>query len=280
MTRSFLRFQPGKILKFIIAMIIVVVLVYPVWWVLCIVFAKTGISVTGQIHIFPTSIIAGVDKIVDIFRTTVIAKAYFNSLAYVFFQVFGVLLLSSMAAFEFSINEFPGKRFLFILALVSLMVPGIVVLIPQYLLVAKIHWLNTIQGLVVPGLASAFGLFVMTQFMESLPRELFDAAQIDGCNHFSLYWYIALPLSKNGLITLAILQFIRTWGTFIWPLVVAQKQSAYTISQIVNSFNNVQQYATLDKIMTVNFLALIPSMLFYFFLQRFIVEGIARTGLK
>ena len=137
MTRSFLRFQPGKILKFIIAMIIVVVLVYPVWWVLCIVFAKTGISVTGQIHIFPTSIIAGVDKIVDIFRTTVIAKAYFNSLAYVFFQVFGVLLLSSMAAFEFSINEFPGKRFLFILALVSLMVPGIVVLIPSILACGK-----------------------------------------------------------------------------------------------------------------------------------------------
>jgi multiple sugar transport system permease protein len=160
------------------------------------------------------------------------------------------------------------------------MVPGIVVLIPQYLLASKLHWLNTTQGLVVPGLASAFGLFVMTQFMESLPRELFDAAQIDGCNHFKIYWYVALPLSKNGLITLAILQFIRTWGSFIWPLVVSQKQTAYTISQIVNMYNNVQQYATIDTIMAVNFLALVPSFIFYFFLQQYIVEGISRTGLK
>jgi multiple sugar transport system permease protein len=280
MTRSFSKISPGNIVRFIISMVVLVVLVYPVWWVVCIVFAKSGVSVTGHLQLYPTSLIAGIDKIIDVFHTTVIGKAYVNSLAYVFFQVLGVLLLSSMAAFEFSINEFPGKRFLFMLALVSLMVPGIVVLIPQYLLVADLHWLNTIQGLVVPGLASAFGLFVMTQFMESLPRELFDAAQIDGCNHFQLYWHIALPLSKNGLITLAILQFIRTWGTFIWPLVISQKQPAYTISQIVNSYNNVQQYATLDKIMAVNIMALIPSLIFYFTLQRFIVEGISRTGLK
>lgn len=261
-------------------MIILILLVYPIWWVVCIVFAQSGVSVTGHLQIYPTSIIAGINKFIDVFNTTNIARGYVNSLLYVFFQVLGVLLLSSMAAFEFSLNEFPGKRFLFMLALVSLMVPTIVVLIPQYLLVARMHWLNTIQGLVVPGLASAFGLFVMTQFMENLPSELFDAGSIDGCNHFALYWYIALPLSKNGLITLAILQFIRTWGTFIWPLVVSQKQNAYTISQIVNAFNNVQEYATLDKIMAVNFLALVPSLIFYFILQRFIVEGISRTGLK
>lgn len=280
MTRLFSKISPNKIVKWIIGMIILIVLVYPVWWVVTIVFAKSGVSVTGHLQLYPTSIIAGINKIVDVFQTTNIAKGYVNSLAYVFFQVLGVLFLSSMAAFEFSINEFPGKRFLFMLALVSLMVPSIVILIPQYLLVAKLHWLNTIQGLVVPGLASAFGLFVMTQYMESLPLELFDAAKIDGCNHFSLFWRIALPLSKNGLITLAILQFIRTWGTFIWPLVVAQKQTAYTISQIVNSYNNVQQYATLDKIMAINFMALIPSFIFFFTLQRFIVEGISKTGFK
>jgi multiple sugar transport system permease protein len=135
-----------------------------------------------------------------------------------------------MAGFEFALWEFPGKRFLFIFILSSLMIPTAVTLIPTYLLVVKLTWLNSLQGLVVPGLASAFGLFVMTQFMENLPKELFDAGQIDGLNHFGLYWSIALPLSKNALITLAILQFIRTWGNYIWPLVIAAKQQVYTKS--------------------------------------------------
>jgi multiple sugar transport system permease protein len=154
------------------------------------------------------------------------------------------------------------------------------ILIPEYLLVAHLGWLNTLQGLAVPGLASAFGLFVMTQFMESLPRELFDAAQIDGCNHFRLYWSIALPLSTNGLITLAILQFIRTWGSYIWPLVVSQKETAYTISQIVNALNSVQSFNTIDIIMTANLMALVPSFIFYFILQRYIIQGVVRSGLK
>ena len=280
MVRLFHGMTPSKIIKWIIGMIIVFVMVFPIYWVLCIVFADPGVSIAVNPYLYPTSLTAGINKIIGIFRETTIARAYVNSLGYVFFQVLGVLLICSMAAFEFALHDFPGKRVLFLIALLALMVPGIVVLIPTYLLVADLHWLNTLQGLVVPGLASAFGLFVLTQYMESLPRELFDAAQIDGCNHFRMYWSIALPLSKNGLITLAVLQFIRTWGSYIWPMVISQKQPSYTISQIVGAYNNVQQYATIDTIMAVNVMALVPSVLFYFFLQRFIIEGVARTGLK
>jgi multiple sugar transport system permease protein len=268
------------ILKWIIGMIILIVMVFPVWWVFSLVFSEPGVSVTINPHLYPTSISAGIYKIIDIFQSTTIARAYVISFAYVTIQVVGVLLLCSMAAFEFALQEFPGKKILFMVALVALMVPSIVVLIPTYLLVVRLGWLNTIQGLAVPGLASAFGLFVLTQYMENLPRELFDAAQMDGANHFRLYWNIALPLSKNGLITLAVLQFVRTWGSYIWPLVISQKQTAYTISQIVGSYNNVRQYATIDTIMAINLMALVPAFIFYFFLQRYIVEGVARSGLK
>ncbi len=272
--------KPAATGKWIIGMIILFIMVFPVWWVFCIVFSEPGASITVNPYLYPASFSAGIKKIVDIFQTTEIARAYVISISYVVIQVLGVLLICSMAAFEFAMHEFPGKRILFLIALVALMVPNIVVLIPTYLLVVDLGWLNTIQGLAIPGLASAFGLFVMTQFMENLPHELFDAAQIDGCNHFRLYWSIALPLSKNGIITLAILQFIRTWGSYIWPLVIAQKATAYTISQIVGAYNNVRQYATIDTIMAINLMALVPSFIFYFILQRYIVEGVARSGLK
>lgn len=280
MARFFHGVKPLTIGKWIVSMIVLIVLVFPIYWVFCIVFSKPGVSITVNPYLYPDSIIAGVKKIVGVFQNTPIATGYLNSILYAIIQVAGVLLLCSMAGFEFALYNFPGKQALFVLALVSLMVPSIVVLIPTYLLVVHLGWLNTIQGLAIPGLASAFGLFVMTQFMQSLPHELFDAAQIDGANHFTLYWSIALPLSKNALITLAILQYIRTWGSYIWPLVVSQKEFAYTIGQVVNAYNNVRQYATVDTIMAINLMALVPSFIFYFFLQRYIVEGVARSGLK
>jgi multiple sugar transport system permease protein len=245
-----------------------------------VVFSKSGVPVSINPRLYPSSISAGIANIAQVLTDSSILHAYFVSTVYVLCQVAGILFLSSMAAFEFSLYDFPGKRFLFMLALLSLMIPAAVTLIPTYLLVVKLHWLNTLQGLIVPGLASAFGLFVMTQFMENIPRELLDAGQIDGLNHFGLYWHIAIPLSKNALITLAILQYIHTWGNYIWPLVIAASQKAYTISQIVGLYNNPETYTTVNVIMAVNFLAMIPSVIFYIIFQRFIVEGVAMTGIK
>jgi multiple sugar transport system permease protein len=280
MVNTLRRTRLSSMAKWILGMMILLVMVFPIYWVFCIVFSEPGASITVNPYLYPASLSGGIHKIIGIFQTTKIARAYGISIAYVVIQVTGVLLLCSMAAFEFALYNFPGKRFLFWLALVALMVPGIVVLIPTYLLVVRLHWLNTIQGLAVPGLASAFGLFLLTQYMENMPHELFDAAEIDGCNHFQLYWFVGLPLAKNGLITLAVLQFIRTWGSYIWPLVISQKASAYTVSQIVGSYNNVRQYQTMDTIMAINLMALVPCFIFFFFLQRYIVEGVARSGLK
>ena len=270
----------GTFLKWIIAIIAGIVMLFPIWWMINVVFSFPGVPVSINPRLFPSSLTAGIENIAQVLSDTSILHAFYISIAFAFFQVIGVLFLCSMAAFEFALWEFPGKRFLFMLILMSLMIPAAVTLIPTYLLVVKLTWLNSLQGLVVPGLASAFGLFVMTQFMESLPRELLDAGQIDGLSHFGLYWVIAVPLSKSALITLAILQFIRTWGNYIWPLVIAAKQQAYTISQIVGLYNNPQTYTTVNVIMAVNLLATLPTILFYIIFQRFIVQGIATTGIK
>jgi multiple sugar transport system permease protein len=196
------------------------------------------------------------------------------------FSIIRTLVLCSMAAYEFALFEFPGKRVLFATILLSLMVPMAVTIIPTYLLVARLGWLNSTRGLVVPGVASAFGLFMLTQFFKDIPQEIMDAAKIDGASHFGGYWYIALPLSRNALITLAILTFMMTWGNFIWPMVVAKNAQSITVSQLINWYNDPNSFATVNSQMTAFLIAAIIPIIVYIIFQKQIVQGISITGLK
>src|SRR5690606_24260598 len=147
-----------------------------------------------------------------------------------------------------------------------------------YLLVADLGWLNTMQGLVVPGLASAFGLFMLVQFMRSMPMEMIEAARLDGASHFKSYWRIALPLSKNAMVTLAILTSMKTWGNFAWPLSVAPRPESYTVGQVVGLFNAPFSHQTVDVVMSANLPAAVPTLIFFLVFQRTMVESIAMRG--
>jgi len=264
------------ILKWAIALWAVVVAVFPIWWMINVVFAQSGEPVSINPRLYPTSLAAGFEKIRMILAETDYLRAYYVSLAYSLLTIAG----GSMAAFEFALFEFPGKRLMFAVVMVSLMVPTAVTIVPTYLLTAKLGWLNTMQGLVVPGLASAFGLFMLIQFMRTLPREMLEAARLDGATHFQLYLYFALPLSRNALVTLAILTFMRTWGNFAWPLIVAPNPEIYTVGQVVGLFNAPLSHQTVDVVMTANLLAALPPLIFFLIFQRKIVEGIAMSGSK
>lgn len=269
-----------KALKWLLAICIAIVAVFPIWWMFNVVFAESGIPVAINPRLYPTSLSAGFSKILMIFQETGYLRAYYVSIAYSLLTILGVLLLGSMAAFEFALFDFPGKALMFAVVMLSLMVPTAVTLIPTYLLTANLGWLNTMQGLVVPGLASAFGLFMLIQFMKTIPRDMLEAARMDGASHFQIYRYIALPLSKNALVTLAILTFMKTWGNFIWPLVVAPSPNMYTVGQIVGNFNAPFSHQTVDVVMTANLLAALPPLIFFLLFQRKIVEGIAMSGSK
>jgi ABC-type glycerol-3-phosphate transport system permease component len=268
------------VLKWAIALCAVVVAVFPIWWMVNVVFAQPGEPVSINPRLYPTSLGAGLAKIRMILAETDYLRAYYISLAYSLLTIGGVLLIGSMAAFEFALFDFPGKRLMFAVVMLSLMVPTAVTVIPTYLLTAKLGWLNTMQGLVVPGLASAFGLFMLVQFMKTLPREMLEAGRLDGATHFQLYLYLALPLSRNALVTLAILTFMRTWGNFTWPLIVAPNPEIYTVGQVVGLFNSPYSHQTVDVVMTANLLAALPPLIFFLIFQRKIVEGIAMSGSK
>jgi multiple sugar transport system permease protein len=270
----------ATVLRWTLAIAIALVAVFPIWWMINVVFAEPGTPVAINPRLYPTSLASGFSKVATILRETGYLHAYYISLTYSLLTIAGVLLVGSMAAFEFALFEFPGKRVLFAIVMLSLMVPTAVTLVPTYLLTASLGWLSTMQGLVVPGLASAFGLFMLIQFMKTIPREMLDAAYLDGASHFQVYRHIALPVSSNALTTLAILTFMRTWGNFIWPLVVAPKPELYTVSQIVGLFNAPFSHTTVDVVMTANLLAALPPLIFFLIFQRRIVEGVVMSGSK
>ena len=268
------------VLKWIVAICVAIVAVFPIVWMVNVVFAEPGIPVSINPRLLPTSFGAGIAKINTILSETGYLHAYYISITYSLLTIAGVLIIGSMAAFEFALFEFPGKRPMFAVVMLSLMVPTAVTLIPTYLLTASFGWLNTMQGLVVPGLASAFGLFMLIQFMRTIPREMIEAARLDGASHFQIYRHIALPLSRNALVTLAIITFMQTWGNFIWPLIVAPSPQMYTVGQVVGLFNAPFSHVTVDIVMAANLLAALPPLIFFLLFQRKIVEGIAMSGSK
>ncbi|MDB5664756.1 carbohydrate ABC transporter permease, partial [Cypionkella sp.] len=250
------------------------------WWMVNVVFSMPGEPVSLNPRLWPTSLSAGIEKIRVIFTETEYLRAYGISLIYAVLTIAGVLTFGSLAAFEFSLFDFPGRRILFGIILLSLMVPTAVTIIPTYLLTSQLGWLNTMHGLVVPGLASAFGLFMLVQFMRAVPKDMIEAARLDGASHFQIYWHIALPLCRNAMVTLAILTFMQTWGNYMWPLIVSSKPQLYTVGQVVGLFNSPLSHQTVDMVMTANLLAAIPPLLFFLIFQRKIVEGVAMSGTK
>ncbi len=272
--------RPGNLLTWLIAIVWLIFSVFPIWWMFNVVFSSAGEQVALSPRFYPTSFWGGIDNIREVIQGTTFLRNFLISFTFAFVQIAGMLLVCSMAAYEFAQYNFPGKSILFLTALSALMVPFVVTLIPTYRIVSLLGWLNSIQGLAVPGIASAFGLFLMRQFMENLPKELLDAARIDGASHFGVYRHVALPLSKNGLVTLSVLGFMFVWGSYLWPLVVSNKAEWYTVSLAVASYLNPQSWLTINIVMAASFLGAVPPVLIYVFLQRYIVEGVALTGLK
>ena len=274
------RISVWTVLNWALALWIAVIAIFPIWWMVNVVFAHPGEPVSLNPRLWPTSLSAGVEKIRLIFAETGYLRAYGISLLYSLLTILGVLLIGSLAAFEFALFDFPGRRILFGVVMLSLMVPTAVTIIPTYLLTARLGWLNTMQGLVVPGLASAFGLFMLVQFMRAIPKDMIEAARLDGATHFQIYRHVALPLCRNAMVTLAILTFMHTWGNYMWPLIIASRPEMYTVGQVVGLFNSPLSHQTVDMVMTANLLAAVPPLLFFLIFQRKIVEGIAMSGTK
>ncbi|WP_029214462.1 carbohydrate ABC transporter permease [Kallotenue papyrolyticum] len=190
-----------------------------------------------------------------------------------------VLVIDAMAAYAYARMEFRGRSALFGLLLATLVMPGIMFLIPNYITIARLGWINTYQGVIAPGLAGVFGVFFLRQFFLSLPRELEEAAYIDGASVWTTFLRVALPLSRGALATLAVITFMASWNDFLWPLVVMNAREMQTLPV---GLATLQGQYTFDygKLMAGAAVTAIPVLVLYLFLQRYIVQSVAITGLK
>jgi len=190
-----------------------------------------------------------------------------------------VLIVTSTAAYAFSRLKFPGREVLFIIVIATMMIPSQVNLIPVFLIVQKLHWFDSYLGLIVPGIAGAFGVFLLRQFFLTIPVELEEAAFVDGAGLFTIYWSIILPLAKPALATLAIFTFIGAWNDFVWPMIVTSDISMRTLPVGIMIFQG--RYTTeYGATMATAAVCSVPTIFAFLFFQKRITEGIAMTGLK
>ena len=207
---------------------------------------------------------------------------FWNSFVICVLSIVGNLLTCSMAAYAFARLEFRGRKVFFALMISTVLLPQHVLIIPQYVLFNEFGWLNTFLPLVVPKFLAtdAFFVFLMVQFIRALPKELDDAARIDGCGQFSIYWRIILPLTLPALATTAAFTFIWTWNDFFTPLVYLTSPDLYTVPVGLNAFQDSTGDSAIGGLFAMGTLSLGPVLGFFILAQKYLVRGIATTGLK
>ncbi|KRV48165.1 ABC transporter permease [Wenjunlia vitaminophila] len=218
----------------------------------------------------------------DAYRTVMdaqdVPRWLFNTLAYSLISVIGVLLLASLAGYAFAKKRFPGREAMFWSFLSMVMVPYHVTMIPTFAMIAKLGGVDTYWGLIVPTLANAQAVFLMRQFIQHLPDELFEAARLDGCNELQIFVRIVLPLLKPILATLGVFVFLWHWNDFLWPLVIGQSTDMRTLTVGIASLQ--QQNVPLNVVLSGSVIAFVPIFAAYLVGQRYVTEGVTASGIK
>jgi multiple sugar transport system permease protein len=203
-----------------------------------------------------------------------------NSVIITVGRTLGQVVLCTMAGYAFARIPFRGRNVVFLLVLSVLMVPSLLFLLPQFEIVKALGWLDTLQGLIVPGLFSAFGVFLMRQFFMSMPLELEEAARLDGANPWQTFWRVMVPLAKPGIIALAVFTTLWSWNDLIWPLIVTSDQDKMTLSVGLAVLAGGLHHINYPVLMAGALLATLPMLLTFIILQRQFIQGIAFSGTK
>ncbi|GAA1126853.1 MULTISPECIES: carbohydrate ABC transporter permease [Microbacterium] len=205
---------------------------------------------------------------------------FVNSLVVAVVTVLGNMVFCSMVGYALAKMEFPGKKALFGLVMVTLMVPGVVTFVPLFVMVSALGLVNTFPGLILPFLTAPIGVFLMRQFMLGIPEPLLEAARLDGAGEWRIFTRIVMPLCGPPLATLGILTFLSSWNNFLWPLVAAQTQEMYTLPVALSLYSTGQNATDYGLLLAGSVLVITPILLLFVFLQRWFIRGVATTGLK
>ena len=203
----------------------------------------------------------------------------FNSFIITLIQTLTNVFFASLAGFAFARLDFPGKNILFSILLGSLMIPGIILLVPKFIILNEFQLINSYPGLILPGLVSVVNIFLMKQFFETIPKDLEEAALIDGCSYFRIFWQIFIPISKPALAAVAIYTFQGSWNEFLWPVIVSTTNDMFTLPVGMAFLKNEFQVQW-PLMMAGTVLISLPTLAIFLIFQRYFVQGVASAGLK
>jgi multiple sugar transport system permease protein len=269
----------GRAMTYLWLALLGVLFVAPLVWMVSTSLKSPNEMASTGLDLLPSSpTLQSYEKILGRSQTPVF-QWFVNSLLAATLQTVLILVTASMAAYALARMQFPGRRIVTGAVLATLFVPPVALVIPNYVIVANFGWLDSLTAVIVPGAAGAFGVFFLRQFFLSLPKELEEAALIDGAGRFRVFWQVILPLSKPALATLALLSFLTNWNDFLWPLYVLFSPERLTLQPGLSTLQSAYQtdYAT---IMAGGVIASVPVLLLFLATQRFVVEGVSRSGLK
>jgi len=253
-----------------------VVMFFPFFWtIITSISSGAGLSATPQLIPDDPSL----DAYVELFRNTPFARVVANSIGLAVATTLAQLVTGSLAAYAFSRLPFRGSNLVFAVYLATMMIPVQVLIVPLFIEMKTLGLLNTYLGALLPGISSAFGVFLLRQAMNAVPRELDEAAKIDGASHFRIFGTIVLPLVGPALATLSVFAFMSSWNSFLWPLIVLRSAELQTLPIALAGLQG--QYTTQwDVIMAGSVVSILPMVAIYLFAQRFIIQGVASSGIK
>jgi len=267
------------IIRYVVMIVIILIMVAPFAWML-----STSLKAQEYILQTPPQLIpnpatlesySGLAERIDLLRT------FFNSAFVAVVGTVGQVIVSAMAAFAFARMQWRGRNVVFMLYLATMMIPSVVLIIPQFILVRSLGWMNSYAALIVPALFSAFGTFLLRQAMLSMPKDFEEAAFVDGANYWTIFWRIILPLTGPSLATLAVFSFMGLWNAYLWPLFVARQEAVMTLPVALATLQGGPRALTeWNMVMAGSVIAVLPILIVYMFAQRWFVRSVITSGIK
>lgn len=269
----------GKLFFYLFLIIGALVSVFPFYWM----FVVATNDKDAAFHI-PPLLTPGAeffDNFARVLERTDFFRSMFNSLVVATSVTVSVVFLCTLAGFAFAKYEFPLKKTLFIFVIATMLVPAQLGVLPQYVIMAKLHWIDSYKALIVPAMVNAFGIFWMRQYISSaVHSELLEAGRIDGGGHFRIFWNIAIPVVTPAMATLGILNFMNVWNDFFWPLVVLKNRENYTIQLALQQLFTNKDGIDFGMIMSATFTATLPLLIVFLLFSRWVIAGLTSGAIK
>jgi multiple sugar transport system permease protein len=269
------KYGPSVWMNYLVLALGSIIMILPFLWMV-----STSLKANSEVFVFPPEWIPQPvmwSNYVNVWNAAPFDLFFLNTIKITVILCAGRLLISSMAAFAFSRLRFPGRNALFLVYLATMMVPYQVTLIPTFIIMRELNWMDTHLALIVPGLFSAFGVFLLRQFFQGIPKELEEAARIDGASYIGIYWRLILPLAVPAMTALAIFTFLGSWNDFMAPLVYLNTLDKFTLALGLASLQGMHE-TDWPLLMTGAVLSLLPILIVFFFAQKRFIEGITLQG--